>query len=167
MKPIAVIFDRDGTLAACHNGPTKDTYSRGSKEDKACWAAFNAALPFDALVPETAALLRAFKPEVVRIMVSGRMEGDHPGDRRRRFAMLDWINKYDLPIDHLFMRSGGDSRKDSVVKEEILLRDILPFYQPVLAVDDRPEVLDVWRRYGIMTIAVVNPGTLPPIAFQT
>ncbi len=165
MKPLAVIFDRDGTLAACHNGPDKNI-PRGSKEDKSSWAAFNAALRFDALVPEVAGLLRAIKPGVVRIMVSGRMEGDHPGDRRRRFAMQDWINKYDLPIDHLFMRCGGDTRKDSVVKEEILLRDILPFYRPVVAVDDRQEVIEVWRRYGIYTIQVVNPKTLPPIAFQ-
>ncbi len=165
-RPLAILFDRDGTLAACHNGPNKDL-PRGSKEDKASWAAFNAALPFDALVPETAALLRAIRPGVVRIMVSGRMEGDHPGDRRRRFAMLDWIEKYSLPIDELHMRVGGDSRRDSTVKEEILLRDILPFYRPVVAVDDREEVCEVWERYGIYTIRVKNPGTLPPIAFQT
>lgn len=166
-RPLAVIWDRDGTLAATHNGPNKDTYSRGSKEDKACWAAFNAALPFDAPVPVVVGLLRAIKPGVVNIMVSGRMEGDHPGDRRRRFAMLNWLEKHNLPIDLLIMREGGDSRKDSVVKEEILINQILPFYRPVLAVDDRPEVLEVWRKYHILTIAVKNPGTLPPIAFQT
>jgi hypothetical protein len=81
--------------------------------------------------------------------------------------MQDWIEKYDLPIDYLFMRSGGDSRKDSVVKEEILINQILPFYRPVVAVDDREEVCQVWERYGIHVIRVVNPGTLPPIAFQT
>lgn len=166
MKPLAVIFDRDGTLAACHNGPQK-LAPRGSKEDKADWAAFNAALPFDAVVPEIAALLRAIKPGVVRIMVSGRAEGDWPGDRRRRFAMLNWIEKYDLPIDLLIQRTGGDTRRDSVVKEEILLTRILPFYQPVMAVDDREEVCEVWERHGIYTIRVKNPGTLPPIAFQT
>lgn len=77
--------------------------------------------------------------------------------------MLDWIAKHNLPIDHLFMRSGGDKRPDSVVKEEILLRDILPRFNPVVAVDDRPQVLDVWKKFGIHTIAVTNPGTLPLI----
>lgn len=166
-RPLATIWDRDGTLAATHNGPTKDIYSKGSKEDKAQWAAFNAALPFDAPVPEIVGLLRAIKPGVVRIMVSGRAEGDWPGDRRRLFRMQDWIAKYDLPIDVLIMRTGGDSRKDSVVKEEILVNQILPFYRPVMAVDDRKEVVEVWRKFGIYTIAVKNPGTLPPIAFQT
>lgn len=167
-RPVAVIFDRDGTLAAVHNGPSHsrvDTgdYRRATDND---WAAFNAALRFDAPVPEVVALLRSIKPGVVRIMVSGRAEGDWPGDRRRRFAMQDWINKYDLPIDYLFMREGGDKRLDSIIKEEILVRDILPYFNPIVAVDDRPAILDVWKRYNIATIAVHNPGTLPPIAFQ-
>lgn len=155
-RPIAVIFDRDGTLASVHNGP-------GHRAPDSDWAAYNAALPFDRPVPIVVGLLRAIRPDVVRIMVSGRAEGDWPGDRRRRFAMQDWIAKHNLPIDHLFMRCGGDGRLDSVVKEEILLNDILPRFNPVLAVDDRPQVLDVWRRYGITTIAVVNPGDLPII----
>lgn len=158
MKPIATIWDRDGTLAACHNGPT----DRSNES----WGAYNAALRFDAVVPEIAALLRAVKPGVVRIMVSGRAEGDWPGDRRRRFALEDWIVKYDLPIDVLIMRTGGDKRVDSVVKEEILINQILPFYTPVMAVDDRESVCEVWERYGIHVIRVKNPGTLPPIAFQ-
>lgn len=165
-KPLAVLWDRDGTLASVHNGPKK-LAPRGSKEDKADWAAFNAALPFDAPVPKIVALLRSIRPGVVNIMVSGRAEGDWPGDRRRRFAMEDWIAKYDLPIDHLFMRTGGDQRRDSVVKEEILVNKILPYYNVVMAVDDRPEVIEVWRKFGVFTIAVNNPGTLPPIAFQT
>lgn len=154
MKPLAVIFDRDGTLASVHNGP-----SHGAKDSD--WAAFNAAIRFDRPVPIVVGLLNAIRPGVIRIMVSGRAEGDHPGDRRRRFAMQDWIVKHDLPIDYLFMRVGGDKRLDSVVKEEILLNDILPRFNPVLAVDDRPQVIDVWKKYGIATIQVVNPGSLP------
>lgn len=81
--------------------------------------------------------------------------------------MLDWINKYDLPIDLLIQREGGDNRRDSVVKEEILVNKILPYYNPVLAVDDREEVALVWEKHGIKVIRVQNPGTLPPISFQT
>lgn len=154
MRPLAVIFDRDGTLASVHNGP-----SHGASDSD--WGAYNAALPFDRPVPSVVALLNSIRPGVIRIMVSGRAEGDHPGDRRRRFAMQDWIAKHDLPIDFLFMRAGGDRRVDSIVKDEILHRDILPRFNPVLAVDDRPQVLDVWRRNGIATIQVVNPGSLP------
>lgn len=155
MKPKAIILDRDGTLASCHNAPA----SRSNQE----WQEYNAALPFDRPVPLVVGLLRSIRPGVVRIMVSGRAEGDWPGDRRRRFAMQDWIAKHQLPIDFLFMREGGDKRVDAIVKEEILNRDILPHFDPVVAVDDRPSVLEVWKKYGIHTIAVTNPGLLPMI----
>lgn len=101
-------------------------------------------------------------------MVSGRMEGDWPGDRRRMFQLEDWIWKHRLPIDLLFMRTGGDTRRDSVIKEEILVNQILPYYNVVMAVDDREEVCLVWERYGILVIRVKNnPLLLPPIALQT
>ena len=166
-RPLAVIFDRDGTLASVHNGPSHskvDTgdYRRATDSD---WAAFNASIRFDAPVPLTVGLLRAIKPGVVRIMVSGRAEGQI-GKTDLRMAMLDWIHKHDLPIDLLIQRQRGDRRLDSVVKEEILVTKILPFYRPVLAVDDRPAICDVWKRFGIPVIQVDNPGTLPPIAFQ-
>lgn len=168
-RPLAIIFDRDGTLAAVHNGPSHskvDTgdYRRATDSD---WAAFNASIRFDAPVPEVVALLKAIRPGVVRIMVSGRAEGGHPGDRRLAFAMRDWVDKYELPIDYIFQREGGDKRLDSIVKEEILVTKILPRFNPVLAVDDRPAILEVWKKYGIATLQVHNPGTLPPIAFQS
>lgn len=155
-RPLAIIFDRDGTMASVHNGP-----AHGSKDSD--WAAFNAAIRFDRPVPTVVGLLNAIRPGVIRIMVSGRAEGDWPGDRRRRFAMQDWLVKHNLPIDHLFMRVGGDKRLDSIVKEEILLRDILPRFNPVLAVDDREIVCQTWEKYGISVIRVNNPGELPMI----
>ena len=151
----AVIFDRDGTLASCH--------ARPADRSGGAWAAFNAALPFDRPIPAVVALLRAVRPGVARIMVSGRAEGDWPGDRRRRFAMGDWIAKHDLPIDELFMRSGGDMRRDSVVKHELLHSLILPRYDVRVAVDDRAEVAHVWRDHGIFTIDVIDSDLLPTL----
>lgn len=99
-------------------------------------------------------------------MVSGRMEGDRGSKTFRKLLMWQWIHKHKLPIDLLFMRLAGDQRKDSIVKEEILVNKILPYYNVVMAIDDRPTVIEVWRKFGIYTIQVVNPGILPPIAFQ-
>lgn len=165
MKPDAIIFDRDGTLASVHNGPSKrkvddGDYTRATDSD---WAAFNASLPFDRPVPLVVGLLRAVKPGVVRIMVSGRAAGNKKGETFRYWQMWQWIKKHDLPIDVLYMRAAGDKRLDSIVKEEILVNDILPRFNPVVAVDDRPAILDVWKRFGIHTVAVENPGDLPII----
>lgn len=166
-RPLAIIVDRDGTLAACHNGPKKNTAQKGSKEDNANWEAFNAALVFDAPIPRIVALLKAIRPGVTILVVSGRAEGNHPGDRHRRFRLMDWLYKHQIPYDALYMREGGDKRLDSVVKESILLRDILPFYRPVVAIDDRETICQVWEKYDIMVIRVTNDSTrLPPIAFQ-
>ena len=154
MKQSAVIFDRDGTLASCFKRPVNRTGAE--------WEEFNACLPFDSPVPMVCGLLKSVRPSVARIMVSGRSEGDWPGDRRRRFAMQDWIAKHHLPIDYLFMRSGGDRRKDSVVKHEILHVMILPHFDIKFAIDDRLEVAQVWRDHGIYVIDVTDPD-IPPL----
>lgn len=175
IRPRAGLFDRDGTTASCFARPVvparkiKDRSGMTWKPDRdtarakdAAWAAFNAALPFDAVVPWVVALMRSLRPGTQVLMASGRAEGDWPGDRRRRFQMQDWIVKHDLPIDHLFMRVGGDFRQDAVVKAEIFERDIRPFFDVRFAVDDRPQVCDVWRSFGIPVLQVTDPD-LPPL----
>jgi FMN phosphatase YigB (HAD superfamily) len=156
-KPPAVIFDRDGTLASVkYCAPTTD-----NRQD---WLNYNSALRFDAPVPIVVGLLRSIRPGVTRIMTSGRMSGNHPGDLRLRFAMQDWLYKHDLPIDLLYMRTGGDHRRDSVVKEEIYRQFIEPHFDVRYVVDDRPQVVELWRSLGLPVLAVTDPDILPPIA---
>lgn len=155
-KQPAVIFDRDGTLASVD-------WCKPDDRDGESWRVYNAALPFDAVVPHVAALLRSIRPGVTRIMTSGRAEGDWPGDRRRRFLMQGWLDKHDLPIDLLLMRSGGDMRRDSIVKREMYLDLIEPFYDVRVIVDDRPQVVEMWRSLGLHVIAVTDPVIDPNI----
>lgn len=51
----------------------------------------------------------------------------------------------------LFMRSKDDFRSPAEVKEEILRKKILPFYAPVLAIDDDIENIKMFKKYGIYT----------------
>lgn len=156
----AVIFDRDGTLASV-------AYCAPNDRSSGSWAAYNAALPFDAVVPVVAGLLRSIRPGIVRIMTSGRAAGDWKGDNRRWFLMRDWLLKNDLPIDYLFMRQGGDQRRDSIVKREIYERFIEPNFNVLYVVDDRQQVVDEWREIGLKVLQVVDPGILPPIATRS
>ncbi len=48
-----------------------------------------------------------------------------------------------------FQRKHGDSRKDDVVKEEIFWDRIADRYNVKLAVDDRAQVVEMWRRIGV------------------
>ena len=145
----AVIFDRDGTLASVD-------WVRPVERDPESWARFNAALPFDAVVPVVAGLLRSVRPGVHRIMTSGR-------DGSLRPRMQDWIAKHGLPIDHLFMRRAGDRRVDSVVKTEIYRELIEPRFEVLYVVDDRPQVCDAWRELGLPVLQVADPGIAPGI----
>lgn len=53
---------------------------------------------------------------------------------------------------NLFMRPNNDRRADFVVKEEILQNLILPNYEIFLAVDDKEEVVKMWRNNGITAL---------------
>lgn len=160
MKRPAIITDRDGTLASVAHVAPQD-------QSNDSWNAYNAAMAFDAVVPSVLGTLewaRRTMPDVTIIMTSGRAGGDFPGDVRRRRQMEDWILKHQLPIDALLMRKGGDQRRDSIVKREMFEQSIEPQFDVLFAIDDRPQVCDLWRDLGIPLLQVTDPGILPPIA---
>lgn len=160
LKRPAIITDRDGTLASVAHVAPQD-------QSNDSWNAYNAAMAFDAVVPSVLGTLqwaRRTMPDVTIIMTSGRAGGDFPGDVRRRRQMEDWILKHQLPIDALLMRKGGDQRRDSIVKREMFEQSIEPQFDVLFAIDDRPQVCDLWRDLGIPLLQVTDPGILPPIA---
>jgi predicted kinase len=70
----------------------------------------------------------------------------------------DWLLDNDVPYFYLFMREKGDTRKDTVVKEEIFWDLIAEHWNVVGVLDDRPCVLRTWREIGIKNvIAVADP----------
>ena len=161
-KRPAIITDRDGTLASVAHVAPQD-------QSNVSWMQYNAAMAFDAVVPSVLGTLqwaRRTMPDVTIIMTSGRAGGDFPGDVRRRRQMEDWILKHQLPIDALLMRKGGDQRRDSIVKREMFEQSIEPHFDVLFAIDDRPQVCELWRDLGVPLPQVTDPGILPPIATQ-
>jgi len=59
-----------------------------------------------------------------------------------------------IPGDDLFMRADNDNRPDFEIKQEILLEDIAPKYNIRLVLDDRTQVVDMWREMGIPCLQV-------------
>lgn len=55
------------------------------------------------------------------------------------------------------MRPEGDSRKDSVVKEEMYNEHIKYKYNVKAIYDDRQQVVDMWRDLGL-TVFQVDKG---------
>ena len=59
----------------------------------------------------------------------------------------DYGRKY-----HLLMRKENDYRPSSVVKEEFLKNDILPYYKATLAFDDDKSNKDMFLNNGITVL---------------
>lgn len=51
----------------------------------------------------------------------------------------------------LFMRDKDDFREAPEVKEDILVNQILPEFQPILAIDDDKGNIDMYKKHGIRT----------------
>jgi predicted kinase len=87
------------------------------------------------------------------IFVSGR-------DQRAYKPTRDWLDRHVGPwtrLAPLLMRSEGDMRKDSLVKEEIYRQEILGHYNVWFVLDDRNQVVDMWRLLGLRCLQVA-PG---------
>lgn len=141
-RPRAVIFDVDGTLAL------RQAFGRGPFD----WHRVGEDLPNPAVV-ELAHLVIAAQthggPEL--IVVSGRDEVCRPETTR-------WLTERNIFFRELYMRPRNDNRKDSIVKREIYERDIAPHYDVAYVVDDRDQVVRMWREELGLTCFQVAAG---------
>lgn len=124
--PKAVIFDIDGTLA---HKCDRDIYDGSKAID-------------DYLDENVYMFLNSLVETGIKIIIcSGR-------DGRYEVVTRQWLLKNNVYFNEFYIRAAGDKRKDSIVKREFLA-DILTKYNPILAVDDRNQVVKMWRDAGI------------------
>jgi predicted kinase len=129
--PPAIICDLDGTLALL-NG--RNPYDAASCED-------------DVLnLPVYEILTRVGEDKTI-LLVSGR-EGKFKPQTER------WLKANAVRYDALIMRETGDTRKDSVIKKEIYDTRIKPNYNVQFVLDDRNQVVDMWRSEGLTCLQV-------------
>ncbi|MEN9613474.1 MAG: hypothetical protein RLZZ628_4288 [Bacteroidota bacterium] len=78
-----------------------------------------------------------------------------------RQLSIDWLklhfNWQDTDFQ-LFMRAENDSRKDSIVKKELFEQHILGKYYVDLVIDDRNQVVEMWRKDLGLTCLQVDYG---------
>lgn len=133
--PEAILVDLDGTVAL-----------------------LNGRNPFDAStcdndlpnMPVIRCVKAMYATGLAVIFMSGRE--DQYIDPTKRF-----LEKHfgDMPRE-LYMRATGDSRKDSVVKEELLEANVFPRYKIVCAFDDRTQVVQHYRSLGLTVLQVAD-----------
>ena len=140
-KRQAIIVDLDGTL--CNKDWRQHLYDKTPRN----WGHINAAAEFDIPHDWCMEIVRLFAMNHYKIIfLTGRAATK---DSKR--VTEKWLMQHVGPITdyELFMRPARDHRDDTIVKEEIYLRDIAPRYNVLFAVDDRQSVVQMWRDIGV------------------
>lgn len=63
-----------------------------------------------------------------------------------------WLKDNGVYPSALYMRPANDTRPDNVVKEELLHKILEDGWEPILVVDDRQSVVDMWRENGLTVL---------------
>jgi hypothetical protein len=139
----------DGTLADIEHRRHFVRPPEGQKKD---WKSFNLNIPNDKLNAPVAEILSTFKRSSMNkiVLCSGRSDNE-------RKMTTEWLTKHAIEYDDLYMRHRQDHRPDNIVKEIILDFELLTRYTPIFMLDDRDQVVAMWRKRGF-TCLQVAPG---------
>lgn len=129
----AIIVDMDGTLAIMGDRSPYDV-SRCDLD-----------LP-NIPVLET---VQKWQDSKVIIIMSGRTDDG-------KAKTEEWLNKYGIKYQHIYMREAQDTRKDSIVKQELYQKYVQDKYNISFILDDRQQVVDMWRSLGLTVFQVAE-----------
>lgn len=128
----AILVDLDGSLAHMNGrGPFEWLRVDEDDVDEGVLACINA--------------MRDAGVEV--IFLSGR-------DSAAREKTLFWLAMHGWEDATLHMRAAGDMRKDNIVKYELFDEHIRDEYNVLFVIDDRAQVVRLWKQLGLKTFNV-------------
>jgi predicted kinase len=138
--PSAYIVDIDGTVAKNNGGRSPYDWTRVDEDDP---------------VPNVIRTVQGLSDAGFDIIfLSGRMRTQECYGKT-----TTWLHKHGLaPFKGPFMRLDGDTRKDSIVKRELFDKHIRNKWNVVAVLDDRQQVVDMWRDELGLTCLQVAPG---------
>lgn len=134
--PKAIIADMDGTLAIiCGRNPYAAEHCERD-------------LPNEPIID----IVRQYAQIGVKIIiVSGRKDTHKPQTE-------NWLKANNVPYDLILMRKGNDDRGDHFVKIEIFNQHIKDKFFVQFILDDRNQVVDMWRKDLHLPCLQVNYG---------
>lgn len=141
-KRRAIIVDLDGTMASHYNEIGEQL--RGHYE----YSKVSGDLPNYPVMDVVAALESASN---WTIFVSGREDSC-------RDDTVEWLSRYGWGKESydLFMRKTGDHRPDYIIKYQIFDEHIRENYDIACALDDRDQVVKMWRSMGLTCLQVAE-----------
>ena len=133
-----VLFDIDGTLADIRH---RRGYLDGERPD---WHRFNEAMGDDTPNIPIVALYKT-------LWASGDYKIEIVTGRNERFRAVteNWFVWNEIPFSSITMRPDKDFRPDNELKQDILDGLLAKGHKIAFVVDDRQQVVDMWRRNGI------------------
>jgi hypothetical protein len=132
--PIAIVCDLDGTLALL-NG--RNPYDAARCEE-------------DIVNEPVADILKTyFLAGYTILLASGRSDIHRPQTER-------WLDKHSIQYNALYMRVEGDFRKDAIIKREIYEHHMQGRYNIKFVLDDRNQVVELWRSLGLTVLQVAE-----------
>lgn len=136
--PDCWLVDVDGTLAHMRDRSPFEWHRVGEDD-------------VDARIADLVLRLRRAESGCAIVVLSGR-------DAVCRIETEDWLEAHGVEYDALFMRGAGDMRKDALVKAEIFWNEVVPRWNVLGVLDDRDQVVAMWRGLGLLCLQVA-PGT--------
>lgn len=127
----AIICDIDGTLAKMSGRSPYDWKRVG--EDAVNMPIYN--------------IYAEYYGKATLILLSGRNSVCRPETE-------EWLSRNEIVYDYLYMRAENDDRKDWIVKEEIYRNHIQGKYNVLFVLDDRNQVVEMWREKGLVCLQV-------------
>lgn len=147
----AVVFDVDGTL--CDVSSIRHLVKKGAskaRDFKAFHEGASDCPPIEWVVQD---VVNFYMMDFKILIVTARSE-------MYRARLETWLRqKAGLPLftfDKIYMRPDKDFRPDREVKEEIYQNILEDGFDPFLAYDDNPSIVEMWRDKGIPVMVV--PG---------
>ncbi|MBP0019987.1 MAG: AAA family ATPase [Cyanobacteria bacterium SBLK] len=129
----AIIVDMDGTLAIMGDRSPYDVSK--CDEDLPNYPVLDTVLKW--------------QKDTNIIIVSGRTDNGQAQTE-------EWLKRYGVEYNKIYMRKQGDQRKDSIIKEEIYRQKIEGKYNIRFILDDRNQVVDMWRSLGLTVFQVAE-----------
>ncbi len=134
-KPRAVVVDIDGTVAMM-NGRSPYDYDKVTTD-----------VPNKPVIDVVRGLS---KDGHTIVFLSGREDSCFEDTHA-------WLNTHvGVAFAGLHMRPAGDQRRDSVVKHGLFADHVAPHYNVRLVIDDRKQVVDMWRAAGLTCMQVAE-----------
>lgn len=130
----AVIFDLDGTLALIDD---RNPYDATECE-------------YDKLNQPVYDCLHRYQDGGYKIIICSGRSSKYLKQTDR------WLGKHGIKPDLFLMRKEGDVRRDSILKREMFIKNILPKYFVNVVFDDRQQVVDTWRDMGLTVFQVAD-----------